>query len=288
LEIDDDSFWREFRRRVKAVNPEAYIVAEVWHEAPRYLQGDQFDAYMNYPLAASIISFTGASNLDRRVLQQHFNLDATIYPIDGPEFARRLERGLGIYDPAVVAVQLNLIDTHDTPRFLSMTSGDVASLRLATILQMTLPGAPSIYYGDEIGMRGEQDPGCRGAFPWDDRASWDLNLLAFTTGAVAARHANPVLRRGSYRTAAAWGAAMAFVRGPVAGAPGPAVVVAINAGDVAVPLDLDVPELTGQRLVAVHWAGMPDAPAGGVAVRDGRATLMVPPRAGLLLRAEAG
>jgi neopullulanase len=288
LEIADDSFWQEFRRRVKEADPEAYIVAEVWHEDPRYVQGDQFDAYMNYPLAAAITSFTGAAHLDRRVLHQHFGLDATIYPIDGTEFSRRVERGLGIYDPAVVAVQLNLLDTHDTPRFLSMTSEDVASLRLATILQMTLPGAPSIYYGDEIGMRGEQDPGCRGAFPWDDRASWDHDLLAFTTGAVAVRHANPVLRRGSYRTVAAWGAAMAFVREPVAGVSGPAVVVAINAGNAAVPLDLDLPELTGRRLVAVHWAGMPEAPAGGIAVDNGRATVTVPPRAGLVLRAEAG
>jgi neopullulanase len=288
LEIADDSFWQEFRRRVKAVNPEAYIVAEVWHEEPRYLQGDQFDAYMNYPLAASITSFTGASHLDRRVLRQHFNLDSTIHPIDGPEFAGRVEHGLGLYDPAVVAVQLNLLDTHDTPRFLTMTGGDVASLRLATILQMTLSGAPSIYYGDEIGMTGEQDPGSRAAFPWGDRAAWDLDLLAFTKGAVAARHANPVLRRGSHRTVAAWGAAMAFLRAPVDGVPGPAVVVAINAGDAAIPLDLDLPELSGHRLVAVDWAGMPDSPVGGVTVEDGRATVIVPPRAGLVLRAEAG
>ena len=287
LEISDESFWREFRRRVKAVNPDAYIVAEVWHEEPRYLQGDQFDAYMNYPLAASITSFTGASHLDRRVLHQHFGLDATIYPIDGPEFAGRVERGLGLYDPAVVAVQLNLLDTHDTPRFLAMTSGDKASLRLATLLQMTLPGAPSIYYGDEIGMTGEQDPGCRASFPWGDRGSWDLELLAFTKGAVAVRRANPVLRRGGYRTVAAWGAAMAFVRTPVDGAAGPAVIVAVNAGDAAVPLDLDLPELTDHRLAPIGWPGLPEAPAGGVALRDGRASVTVPPRAGLVFRAEA-
>ncbi|HEX5590248.1 MAG TPA: glycoside hydrolase family 13 protein [Candidatus Limnocylindrales bacterium] len=288
LEISDESFWREFRRRVKAVNPEAYIVAEVWHEDPRYLQGDQFDAYMNYPLAASITSFTGASHLDRRVLHQHFGLDSTIFPIDGAEFARRVEHSLALYDPAVVAVQLNLLDTHDTPRFLAMCSGDQDSLRLATLLQMTLPGAPSIYYGDEIGMTGEQDPGCRAAFPWDRRDAWDEGLLAFNRGAIAARHANPVLRRGAYRTVAAWGAAMAFVRTPEAGVPGPAVVVAINAGDATVPLDLAIPELDGRRLVALTWPGMAAGPDGGVAVRDGRAAVSVPPRAGLILRSEIG
>ena len=287
LEISDETFWREFRQRVKAVNPDAYIVAEVWHEDPRHLQGDQFDAYMNYPLAAAITSFTGASHLDRRVLRAHFGLDSTIYPIDGPEFARRVERGLDLYDPAIVAVQLNLLDTHDTPRFLAMAGGDKASLRLATLLQMTLPGAPSIYYGDEIGMTGEMDPGCRGSFPWSDPGSWDEELLAFTRGAVAARRANAVLRRGSYRTVGAWGAAMAFLRELVPGIAGLPMIVAVNAGDAAVPLDLDLSDLTGHRLVPVPWAGMPDAPAGGLVVRDGRATLEVPPRAGIVLRAEA-
>jgi hypothetical protein len=79
---------------------------------------------------------------------------------------------------------------------------------------------------------------------------------------------------------------MAFVRAPVDGVPGPAVVVAINAGNAAVPLELDLPELTGLRLVAVDWPGMPEAPAGGIAAGEGRPTVMVPPRAGLVLRAE--
>lgn len=289
LEITDETFWQEFRRRVKAVNPEAYIVAEVWHEEPRYLQGDQYDAYMNYPLAAAITSFTGADHLDRRVLRQHFGLDATISPIDGAEFARRLERGLfELYDPAVVAVQLNLLGTHDTPRFVTMCSGDVASLRLATVLQMTLPGAPSIYYGDEIAMAGEQDPGSRAAFPWDWPQHWDRSVLDLVRGTIAIRRRYPVLRRGAYRTVAAWGGAMAFLRAPVEGVTGPALVVVINAGDAEIPLELDVPELAGHRLHGVESPGLAAIPAGGVEVRDGRATVTVPPRSAAILRAEAG
>ncbi len=65
-EIDDDEFWREFRRRVKAINPEAYIVAEIWHEDHRWLQGDQFDAYMNYPLGFAALSFAAAVHRDQR------------------------------------------------------------------------------------------------------------------------------------------------------------------------------------------------------------------------------
>jgi glycosidase len=292
LEIQDESFWRTFRARVKAINPEAYIVAEVWHEEPRFLQGDQYDAYMNYPLAASITSFAGASHLDRRVLRQHFGLDSTIYPIDGAELGRRIEHSLGLYDPAVVAVQLNLLDTHDTPRFLTMCSDDVASLRLATLVQMTLPGAPSIYYGTEIGLRGEQDPYSRASFPWQDEGSWDHELLAFTTGAIAARHEHPVLRHGAYRTVADWGAAMAYLRAPLEAAHGPAIVVAVNGGDAEVPLELALPELTDARLVPLRWTGLA-APLGDtgddgtIRIQDGRAVVTVPARAGVILRAEA-
>ena len=285
LEIADDSFWQEFRRRVKAVQPEAYIVAEVWHEEPRYLQGDQFDAYMNYPWAAAVTSFVGAPSLDRRVLRQQYSLDATIHGIGAEEFALRLERNFSIYDPAVVAVQLNLLDTHDTPRFLTMTGHDLSSLRLATIIQMTCPGAPSIYYGDEIGLRGEQDPGSRGSFPWDQPETWDHELLAFVRGAAAARHANPVLRRGTFRIAHAAGPVVAYVRAPMVGVGGAAAIVAINAGHEPMTVDVEVPELERQSLEACRWAGMPDANPGRLAVADGRVAMRVPARSGVLLQA---
>src|SRR5688572_6788496 len=149
---------------------------------------------MNYPLVAAITSFVGAGRLDRRVLDQHYTSGAAVHEDDGPTFAGRLERALTVYPPAVIASQLNLLDSHDTPRFLSMVSGDPTSLRLATLLQMTLPGAPSIYYGDEVGMTGELDPHNRGAFPWDHPETWDRDLLATMAGAAALRHAHPVLR----------------------------------------------------------------------------------------------
>ncbi|MBI2763021.1 MAG: glycoside hydrolase family 13 protein [Chloroflexi bacterium] len=285
LEIADGSFWQEFRRRVKAVRPDAYIVAEVWHEEPRYLQGDRFDAYMNYPWAAAVTSFVGGPYLDRRVLRQHFGLDETIRGIDAEEFARRLERNFSVYDPAVVAVQLNLLDTHDTPRFLTIAGHDSASLRLATIIQMTCPGAPSIYYGDEIGLRGEQDPGSRGAFPWDRPETWDHDLLAFVRGAVAARHANPVLRRGSFRVAHATGPVIGYLRAPVAGVDGAATLVAINVGHDDLTVEIDVPELDAQVFEAALWAGMPDANPERLAIVNGRVAVRVPARSGVVLQA---
>ncbi len=81
---------------------------------------------------------------------------------------------------------LNVISTHDTPRFRSMAGGDAASLRLGWLVLMTMPGAPCIYYGDEIGLAGEMDPDCRAAFPWDE-SRWDRELLANLAALARAR-----------------------------------------------------------------------------------------------------
>ena len=251
-EVPDD-FWRAFRDRVKALNPETYIVAEIWHEKPQDLQGDMYDGLMNYPLAEAIMSFVGAGRLDRRVLAQHVNLDVSVRDNDAAAFAARLQRSLAIYDPAVTSVQLNLLDSHDTPRFLSIVGGDTASLRLATLIQMTLPGAPSIYYGDEIGLDGELDPGSRASFPWAHPDRWDRDLLAFFAGVTALRHGRPVLRHGAVRVVAAEGQALAYLRtdGDVL------ALVIVNAGDAESDLDLQLPDADGRTFAIQRWAGSP-------------------------------
>ena len=165
-EIDDDDFWQEFRRRVRAGNPEAYIVGEVWVESTRWLnKGDMWDAVMNYLFTRACIAFfigddgrRGRTPPDR------------LYPA-GPTGRRdvppRRSSGCsGIYPRSVTSVMLNLLSSHDMARFLTLARGDLSALRLATLFQMTYPGAPSIYYGDEIGMAGGHDPLNRGAFPW--------------------------------------------------------------------------------------------------------------------------
>jgi cyclomaltodextrinase / maltogenic alpha-amylase / neopullulanase len=274
-----DEFWREFRQRVKAVDPEAFIVAEIWHEKPQDLKGDMYDALMNYPLAEAIISFTGGDRLDRRVVGQHFNLNATIHDDDAARFGERLERALTLYDPNVTAVQLNLLDSHDTPRFLSLVGGHTDALGLATLIQMTLPGAPSIYYGDEIGLLGELDPYSRGAFPWDHPDRWDRDLLADISGAAAFRHATPVVRHGDFRLVATIARTIAYLRTLDDGA----ALVAVNAGDVSCRLSLALPELDGRTLEARRWAGRPSGTVPDrLEVVGGRAELEVPPRDGVV------
>jgi len=192
-EIDDDEFWREFRRVVKAADPEAYIVGEIWFDARRWLQGDQFDAVMNYIFNRACLGFFGGERLDTAQRPGGY----TLQPLSARQFADMVDDMLNLYDWQITMAQLNLLSSHDMPRFLTLVQGDKAALKLATLFQMTFPGAPCVYYGDEIGMEGQHDPDCRRTFPWDE-ARWDHDLLACFRRAIHLRREYPTLRRGRY------------------------------------------------------------------------------------------
>jgi cyclomaltodextrinase len=196
-EIDDDEFWREFRRRIRAGNPEAYIVGEVWGEARRWLQGDMWDAVMNYLFTRACIAFFIGESVDPSELGK--TSFRTLDPIGAPAFRRAIESLVSLYHPNVTAVQLNLLDSHDMTRFLTLARGDRSALRLATLFQMTYTGAPSIYYGDEIGMEGAHDPDNRRAFPWYTPEAWDRDMLHDFQRYIALRRSRTALRRGSFR-----------------------------------------------------------------------------------------
>jgi neopullulanase len=279
-EIDDDEFWREFRRRVKAANPDAYIVAEIWVEDHRWLQGDQFDAYMNYPLGFAALSFAAGTHRNQRVIDQHYNVQSEVRGENGQGFLTRVEHQLTTYNPAITAVQLNLLGSHDMPRIRTICADDLASVRLATLVTMTVQGAPCVYYGDEIGLRGDHDPGCRGSFPVDP-AAWDHELLAYFSGVIALRHAEPVLRRGTFAQAGAAANAAAFVRS----ADGEAIVVCLNADESPADLSLWLPGLEGLSLQPITPAAWPWAPGDAVTVADGHAVVSLPARGARLLRA---
>jgi cyclomaltodextrinase len=281
-EIDDDEFWREFRRRVRAANPDAYIVAEIWHEDHRWLQGDQFDAYMNYPLGFAALSFASGIHRDQAAINAHEDVRRGIHAEDGPGFLARVQHQLGLYDPAITAVQLNLLGSHDMPRILTICDGDRAAVRLATLVQMTLPGAPCIYYGDEIGMAGGHDPDCRGAFPADPGAG-DQALRAYVRGVITLRHAHPALRRGSFATAGATGHAAAYLRADA----DETFLVALNAAETACGLEVHLPGVADGALEEVVPDGWPWPAGAPVAVAEGRGIVALPPRGARILRAGA-
>jgi cyclomaltodextrinase / maltogenic alpha-amylase / neopullulanase len=196
-EIDDDGFWREFRRRVKAINPEAYIVGEIWDDAHRWLEGDQFDAVMNYPFTRPCIAYFGAHTLDHAMNEASGT--GHVDPMTAESFGQRMEEISRTYPLEIVQAQMNLLDSHDTARYLSVVSSDASAHHLALIFQLTYIGAPCLYYGDEIGLPGGPDPDCRRAFPWDDQSSWNTDTLALIRKLTAARHATPALQRGTFK-----------------------------------------------------------------------------------------
>jgi neopullulanase len=273
-EITTPGFWEEFRRRVRAVNPDAYIVGEIWQERGDLLDGRTYDGLMNYPLAAAVLGFIPGRRLDRRVVAQHGEIERQVRSLDGATFAASLERIVSGYEPKFARAMLGLVDSHDTPRFLSFAGGDADSVRLAWLVLLTMPGAPCIYYGDEIGLAGEMDPDCRGSMPWDtDR--WDHDLLATARSLVRVRHETPALRSADLSPLAAAGMAAAYRRGSGQAA----VAVAVNAGDEAAMLDLEVES-------ADVTAPLPiDGLAAGTVERaeDGSLRIRLPARSGMIV-----
>jgi len=237
-EINDDGFWQEFRRRVKAIKPDAYIVGEIWEESRRWLQGDQFDAVMNYLVTIASLGFFTGKHLDQQETDRAGGYRNKVRPLNVTEFADRIDYILGLYDPAVTQVQLNLLDSHDTPRFLTSASGDVESLKLAMLFMFTYPGAPCLYYGDEIGMDGRHDPECRKSFPWD-KSRWNGDLLNYTKQCISLRQASPALRRGTYHRLYAADGVYAFGRK----LNDETLVIALNAADQGRTVDVAVEAL---------------------------------------------
>ncbi len=254
-EIDDDAFWQEFRRRCRAVNPEAYIVGELWHEAHRWLQGDQFDGQMNYMFTRAAFGFLLGDNMDQRDTARCGY--GHIPTLNGAQFANELNRQFNqLYDPAIVLAQMNMLGSHDTPRLLTVAREDKTAARLLFLLQMSVPGAPNVYYGDEIGLPGGHDPDCRRAFPWHDEASWDKELLADVRRLIALRHELPVLRRGDFSILTSSDQTAVFQRRYE----GRTAVVAFNAGNT--PQTFTLPESVN-GLLAEKWGGGGTAVSGG-------------------------
>jgi cyclomaltodextrinase len=260
-------------------------VGEIWDVAPEWVRGDRFDALMNYPLLEAILGFVGGPSLDTALVQTHHELSMHVRPSAAAGFAAALTAQAAAYAPTTVAAQLNLLGSHDMPRLRTLVSGDLAAVRLAVLLQMALPGAPCVYYGDEIGMEGGNDPDCRRAFPAGE-AGRDEALRATFRDLVALRRAHPALRADRVRVAASLGACVALVRGgrddPSAG--GETLLVVVNAGMDPVSIRLDLPELAGRRLAPLAAAGFPAGSPVEVG-RDGDVGLAVAPRAGFLLDA---
>ena len=163
----DRELWPALRRSIKEENPESYILAEDWGDCPEHLQGDSWDSPMNYFGCARIIrSFLGEPDL---FLGHHPIIRKMGQKIPAQDVRERVMEHLAKMPYAMWENQFNLIDSHDTPRLHNNPEIHPEEYRGAVIFQFILPGAPSIYYGDEVGIDGDTDSmeGCRYPMPWD-------------------------------------------------------------------------------------------------------------------------
>lgn len=178
-EINDDGFWLQFRQTVKAANPDAYLVGEIWDGDGRWVGDGHFDGLTQYPFREATLGFlNGTLSADK--LADRLDGIVTAYPRDN---------AFAMYIP---------LGSHDTERVATMLRGDARKLRMAFALQFAFPGAPAVYYGDEVGLTGGKDPENRGAFPWEP-GRWDQALRDWVKHLTALRRRQVVLRRGDMR-----------------------------------------------------------------------------------------
>ena len=198
-------FWRRFRNELKQVNPELLIVAEHYGDVSPWLQGDQWDTVMNYdafmdPLTYFLTGMEKHSDLSREDLYQ-----------DGEAFWEAMQKAMARFGGGSLLCAMNELSNHDHSRFLTRTNRTVGRLHTsgaeaagedvdkrvlgeAVVVQMTWPGAPTIYYGDEAGLVGWTDPDCRRTYPW---GAEDKSLIELHRKLAHIRSEHPCLRNGS-------------------------------------------------------------------------------------------
>ncbi len=199
-------FVREIDAAAKAANPDTYVLGEVMGLGTPWFRHDALDGVMHYKLWERLVAFIAEEKWDAR------------------KFAASVHSIWRSYTDAGNYASMTLLGSHDKPRFLTLCGGDKRRLLLAMTFLLTFPGAPAIYYGDEIGMEGGEDPDNRRCFSWDE-TTWDRAMLDRTRELAALRHRVPALRTGTLTPVLAEGRLVVFRRD----LPDERVLVALNA-----------------------------------------------------------
>jgi cyclomaltodextrinase len=191
-EIDDDGFWAEFRRVVRSVNRDACLIGEIWDINPRWANDTHFDGLMNYPVKDAL----------KALLQGNENTS---------QFHKRIQTIINAYNRENLYAMYVPLDSHDTERFITLMNGNIDKVKLAFLFQMAFPGAPAVYYGDEIGLEGGKDPDSRRAFPWKE-ANWNQELRTCVKTLISLRKRIACLRRGDFLNILTEDGTFAFAR----------------------------------------------------------------------------
>jgi glycosidase len=288
-DIDSGAFasdyWENFRVAVRNANPEGVIIGEEWGNASAWLLGKEWDSVMNYRLRTGILGFVRSTDYtDNDANGDNVIRALTPSQVDG--LIRSIEAE---YPPMAYHAMLNVLDSHDTSRLL-FVAGDQSRQKLAALFQFTLPGAPTIYYGDEIALDApsqtdsggvlQDDPYNRAPYPWPDAAGDaygppDQDMLGFYQQLAALRRANPALREGEMITLLADDAkgVYAFLR--VSAADANAALVVLNNGESDQTVDLSFAGLVPDNLtLEPAFGGSP------ISTASGTATVIVPALSG--------
>ena len=183
LDVCDEvghEFWREFRKRVKEAKSDAIIIGEIMHEANSFLKGDQLDGIMNYPFKNAIVDFFAKGI------------------INGREFLDIMAENRVLYMDSITKQMWNLIGSHDTKRIYNECHGNVNRMKLAIAYQFLYIGVPYIYYGDEIGLDGGDDPENRKCMIWD-KEKQNRELFDFYKNMINIRKNNKVFTFGNFK-----------------------------------------------------------------------------------------
>ncbi len=175
----DHMFWKAFRKEIKNIKPDAYIVGENWHDSQPWLQGDQFDGIMNYPVNYSCLKYFAKENISTAT------------------FKRMINESLMRNTWQVNEAMMNLLDSHDTPRFVNLSDMNFNRSLLAMSFLLTFVGSTSIYYGTEIGLTGEGDPDCRRTMNWD-KSTWNMDVYHSIQKMLQIRNSHKSLTRGTF------------------------------------------------------------------------------------------
>ncbi len=207
-------FVKDIRRVAKEEKSDAYVVGEVMGLATSWFKHDALDGVMHYRLWDALVGFFAKGDWNAARFA---------------DFVRSIWHS---YPDEANYSSYTLLGSHDKPRFLTLCGGDKRSLTLAASFLFTFPGAPAIYYGDEIGLKGGDDPDCRRAFPWNETA-WNKEVLETFRCLIHLRQQEACLRRGTIEFVTAHGHRLVFRRklGQEE------ILVAINTGDEEAPLE---------------------------------------------------
>ncbi len=189
------------RQAARETHPDAYMVGEHFGDARQWLQADAEDGAMNYR-GFSIPVWGFLANTDISFDPQQLDAAGAAAWMDNYRAGLSHQQQLRMF---------NQLDSHDTPRFKTLLGRDVARLPLGVMWLMCWPGVPCIYYGDEVGVDGENDPMCRKPFPWQENQQ-DRQLLGLYQRLAALRQSSKALRRGGCQIIHAAGDILVFVR----------------------------------------------------------------------------